>query len=87
MKLDEKTLELIAVGASVAANCRSCVEFHAKKAEELGADAEAVADAVEMGKRVRKGAGAGMDRFLAELGNPAPRCRPSAAEASQGCCS
>jgi AhpD family alkylhydroperoxidase len=58
MKLDEKTKELIAVGASIAARCRPCLEHHSKKALELGSDEEEIAEAIEAGKRVRKAAAA-----------------------------
>jgi AhpD family alkylhydroperoxidase len=72
MKLDTKTKELIAVGASVTANCQPCLQHHAAKALEFGADAEEVAVAIEVGKRVRKGASAKMDSFAAILKDVAP---------------
>ena len=34
MKLDNRMKELIAVGASIAVNCQSCLEYHAGKALE-----------------------------------------------------
>ncbi len=86
MKLDEKTRELIAVGASITAHCEPCLEYHSKKAQEAGADEEEISEAIETGKRVRKGAGAAMDRFLAARGNPASSCREGNAP-SVGCCS
>lgn len=67
MTLDSKTRELVAVGASITANCQPCLEYHANKAIEFGADAAEIADAIEMGKRVRKGAGAKMDEFSSAL--------------------
>ncbi len=86
MKLDEKTKELIAVGASVSANCQPCLENHSEKALELGADAEEIAEAIEMGKRIRRGVATKMDQFISELGKPASCCRP-AKDPSFGCCS
>lgn len=53
MKLDEKTKELIAIGASVTAHCQPCLEYHSKKALEFGSDAEEIAEAIEKGNRVR----------------------------------
>lgn len=53
MKLDEKTKELIAVGASITAHCQPCLEYHSKKALEFGSDAEEIAEAIEKGNRVR----------------------------------
>ncbi|HZW35298.1 MAG: carboxymuconolactone decarboxylase family protein [Deltaproteobacteria bacterium] len=58
MKLDEKTKELIAVGASIAAHCQPCLEHHSKKALELGSDEEEIAEAIETGKQVGKVAAA-----------------------------
>jgi AhpD family alkylhydroperoxidase len=64
--LDEKTKELVAVGASITANCRPCLEYHTAKARELGAATEEILAAVEVGKLVRRGAAAKMDRFATE---------------------
>lgn len=61
---------MIAVGASIAANCQACVETNIVKAREGGAEAEEIAAAVEVGKKVRQGAADKMDRFVAGL-NPA----------------
>ncbi len=66
MAMDEKIRELIAVGASITANCQPCLKYHTDKALEFGADPKDVAEAVEMGKRVRKGAAAKMDGFASE---------------------
>lgn len=85
MKLDEKTRELIAVGASVSAHCQPCLEYHRKKALETGSDAEEIAEAIEMGRQVRKGAAANMDQFIAELGKVAC-CNGPAKSPSSGCC-
>jgi AhpD family alkylhydroperoxidase len=54
MKLDDRTTELIALGASVAADCHSCVEEHRRKAAELGAGQDQAAQAIEIGCAVRK---------------------------------
>lgn len=83
MKIDNKTKELIAVGASITANCQPCLQYHADKAIEFGADAEEVAVAIEVGKQVRKGASAKMDQFSSSLQktNPVP-----AGAAGSPCC-
>ncbi|MDA8121758.1 MAG: carboxymuconolactone decarboxylase family protein [Deltaproteobacteria bacterium] len=72
MGLDNKVKELIAVGASVTANCQPCLQYHAAKALEFGADPEEVATAIEVGKVVRKGASAKMDGFAASLKDVPP---------------
>jgi AhpD family alkylhydroperoxidase len=68
MKIAVLTRELIAVGASVTANCRPCLQYHMAKAREAGADDEELATAIAIAKTVRKGAAAGMDEFAAGLG-------------------
>jgi AhpD family alkylhydroperoxidase len=52
--MDKKTLELIAVGASIAACCVPCLEYHVKAAREAGASHAELATAVKMGKKVRQ---------------------------------
>lgn len=67
MQLDERIIRLIAVGASVAANCQPCLETNLKKALEERADEQEVAEAIAIGKMVRKGAASKMDRFISAL--------------------
>ncbi len=66
MAMDEKIRELIAVGASITANCQPCLKYHTDKALESGARPQDVAEAIEVGKRVRKGAAGKMDGFVSE---------------------
>ena len=70
MKLDERTLRLIAIGASISANCQPCLQTNVAKALECGADEQEIADAIEVGKRVRKGAATKMDEFAVGLNHP-----------------
>ncbi len=84
MKLDAKVQELIAVGASVTANCQPCLQYHSAKALEGGAGADEVAEAIEVGKTVRKGAAGKFDKFAAGVAG-AP-CS-NAAAGSGVCCS
>jgi AhpD family alkylhydroperoxidase len=79
MKLEDHIKELIAVGASIAANCQPCLEYHAGEARKSGADAQEVTDAIEVGKMVRRGAASKMDKFAASLSQP-----PAATTASSG---
>ncbi len=67
MELSDKVKELVAVGASITANCQPCLRHHVEKALGFGADPEEVRAAVEVGTRVRKGASAKMDSVLSEL--------------------
>ncbi len=59
--------ELIAIGASVTANCIPCVQYHEAKARECGVPEEEIAQAIRIAKRVRKGAGGKMDEALASM--------------------
>jgi AhpD family alkylhydroperoxidase len=65
--LDDKIKELIAIGASISANCHPCIKFHAAKARELKIDEAEIQQAVDVGKMVRKGAAGQMDELLEEL--------------------
>lgn len=63
MKLDNRTLALIAVGASVSANCQPCLERNVSTARKCGAEDREITEAIEIGKRVRQGAASKMDEF------------------------
>ena len=65
--LDDRIKELIAVGASVSANCHPCIKYHAAKAREMKIDEGEIRQAVEVGQMVRKGAAGEMDELLEEL--------------------
>ena len=54
--MDVKVKELIAIGASVTANCVPCLKFHFAEAQEAGASEDDVREAVRVGRMVRKGA-------------------------------
>lgn len=67
MSLDNHTKELIAIGASVSANCMPCLEYHSAKAAEYGSDEIEIKEAVEVGKLVRRGASAKMDKYISTM--------------------
>ena len=54
--MDSKTKELIAVGASITANCIPCVDFHIAKAKEYGATDKELIIASKIGQHVKNGA-------------------------------
>ncbi len=64
MKLDDRTIRLIAVGASISANCQPCLDINVSKALENGANNQEIAEAIQVGKMVRKGAASKMDNFI-----------------------
>ncbi len=69
MELDGRMKELIAVGASVAANCHPCVKYHVSAALKVGAYPDEIAQAVAMGKLVRGGAARKMDELTLSMGH------------------
>ena len=64
--LDDKTKELVAVGAAITANCQPCLEYHSAKARELGVADDDIFEAIKVAQQVRRGATAKIDRFAAE---------------------
>lgn len=70
--MDAKTAELIAVGASVSANCHPCVRFHVRKARDMQIDETDIRRAIEVGQMVRKGAAGQMDELIAEIAGESP---------------
>jgi AhpD family alkylhydroperoxidase len=84
MKLDDRIRELIAVGTSVGANCHPCLEYHFGKAREQGIPDEEIAEAIEVGKMVRKGAQGKMDKLATNLLRT-PMDSPADPSAGCGC--
>jgi len=82
MQLDERTIRLIAVGASITANCQSCLQTNLAKARENGSDEQEIAEAIWVGKMIRRGAAAKMDRFVGSLNQAVPL---TAADSEEGC--
>lgn len=65
--IDDKVKELIAIGASVSANCHPCIKYHVNKAREMAIDEDEIRQAIEVGKMVRKGAAGEMDKLISTL--------------------
>lgn len=65
--MDERTKELIAIGASVGAHCQPCLAWHLDKAREMGIDDESIRGAIEVGHMVEKGATSAMRKFSSEI--------------------
>lgn len=82
MSIDEREKILIALGASVSANCRPCLDYHLSKARLAGLDEAEIADAIETGRSVRTGAAEGMDRKISGMGKSAA----AAGETGACCC-
>jgi AhpD family alkylhydroperoxidase len=67
MTLDEHFMRLIAIGASVACNCQPCLEINLSQAKECGAEEPEIAQAIWVGRMVRRGAASKMDEFTPSL--------------------
>ena len=65
--MDKQMKELVAMGASAAANCHPCMDYHLAKCDELGVDREEVAAAVKVGLMVNRGAENGIRKKAHEL--------------------
>lgn len=86
MKLDHRTIQLIAVGASVTANCQPCLEYNFGKARECGIDKREITEAIAVAKMVRKGAAAKMDELAIKLNGKLPMEAERPDEQSSCCC-
>jgi AhpD family alkylhydroperoxidase len=78
MEMNERLRELIAVGASITANCQPCLQSHVQKAQKFGARPEDVSVAIEIGNQVRKGAAAKMDEVSSSLKAAGATIQPGA---------
>jgi AhpD family alkylhydroperoxidase len=65
--MENKTKLLIAVGASVTANCQPCLKTAVTQAQSAGADDKEILEAIAIGRIVRRGAFGKMDKFASTL--------------------
>lgn len=54
MALDQKTMELVAIGVSVAVKCEPCLELHVNAAVQAGASLAEIKDAVATAEKVQQ---------------------------------
>ena len=52
--LEAKTVELAAISASIAGGCLSCLNYHFKKAIEIGCTVDQATEAIELGKMIKQ---------------------------------
>ena len=80
--MDEKTKELIAIGASISGHCQPCLTHHVDQAKRLGIGDDEIKEAISVGKMVQKGAMAAMNKFsqtvLDNPDNPVAESAPRA---------
>lgn len=65
--LTKREIELIAVGASIAANCGSCLLHHVNAARSAGATDEELLAAVAIGEKVKAEPSAQLRQLAARL--------------------
>ena len=65
--MDEQVKELVAMGASAAANCHPCMSHHLAQCDKLGIPREEVAAAVRVGLMVNRGAENAIRKHAREL--------------------
>jgi AhpD family alkylhydroperoxidase len=52
--LDNKTVEFAGISAAIAGGCRPCLDYHFRKALEIGCTVDQVKDAIELGKMIKQ---------------------------------
>lgn len=85
MTMDDKTKKLIAIGASVTANCKPCLETHVSQAESMGITAAEIGLAIKVGQSVRSGAAGRMDALIESI-IPGSCSADHAAPKKANCC-
>lgn len=65
--MEDKTKLLIAVGASLTANCQACLKTAITQAEGAGVSKKEILEAIAIGRVVRRGAFGKMDNFSSKL--------------------
>ncbi|MCL5036741.1 MAG: carboxymuconolactone decarboxylase family protein [Chloroflexi bacterium] len=84
--MDEKTKELIAIGASVSAHCQPCLAYHLGKVRELGITDDEIQSAIEIGFMVEMSARSAMRKQAGEImSKPQTQSEPCCSGGS-GCC-
>ena len=81
MRLEQREKELAAIGASIGANCRPCIEHHLPAGREAGLSESELADAVAAAQAVRHQAIELFSARVAELlgrAGPLPELSPVA---------
>ena len=65
--MDDQMRELVAIGASAAANCHPCMDYHLAKCDELGVDRAEIVAAVKVGLMINRGAEQAIRKKAREL--------------------
>jgi AhpD family alkylhydroperoxidase len=65
--MEDKTKLLIAVGASLTANCQACLKTAITHAQGAGVSRKEISEAIAIGRVVRRGAFGKMDKLSSKL--------------------
>jgi len=65
--MEDKVKLLIAVGASLTANCQACLKTAVIQAEDAGVSKKEIFEAIAIGRVVRKGALGKMDKYASNV--------------------
>lgn len=65
-KIDEKTMELVGIAASVAGHCRPCFEYHFKQAKKIGVSIDDINEVVDLANRISSAGDKGMLEFVSK---------------------
>jgi AhpD family alkylhydroperoxidase len=65
--MEDKIKLLIAVGASVTANCQPCLKTAVDQAQGVGVDKKDILEAIQIGRLVRRGAIGKMDQLASTI--------------------
>ena len=89
--IDERTKELIAIGASIGAHCQPCLTYHVAKAKEIGIEENEIREAIAVGHMVEKGAMAAMREHEKVVLSATPPtrsacCRGKDSKNGKNCC-
>lgn len=67
--LDTKTREMVALAASIAANCRPCLQYHFKEAVKQGCTAQEIREIVKVAAMVKQRPVSDINELSAQLLN------------------
>lgn len=65
--MDQKTREISAIAASVAAHCQPCLRYHYGKAKELGVPQEEIVQIIELALKISDKGDEYMSKFAEEV--------------------
>lgn len=65
--MDERTIELVGIAASVAGHCQPCLRYHMSAAKKLGVEKKDIRAAVALAKAISKAGNETMADLAAKL--------------------